>query len=635
LQIKDNQNISAATFSTLLKNLNTLQSLTLSRCATVDDVVVQALSESLDRLVELDISFCEAVTDLRTNILPSKLQNLNLSYCKVSNKTIQNLIDHNPVLRALSVSGCDQITDEGIATLSPKSLAKLQLLNLRWCNKVTASAVADLETRYNKALTVDYINTSTPNYLKQIASRLLNIATKYTPKGSKIPTEIDYSGQDMQVLIESAIVLRRILSLEVNPPINDVISAGLVPVLINMICEDKPPQLQFEAAWALTNIASGSPQHTASVVDAGAVPLFVKLLQSKDTDVKSQAVWALGNIAGDSAQMRNYVLSNGALKPLLQIVRSLQSSKLVAVLAKPDLALLRNVTWTISNLCRGKPIPDFETVEIAISELVHLLHHATDEEVLTDTCWALSYLSDGPNERIQKIIDTGICKRICELLRHPVLSIVTPALRTAGNVVTGDDQQTQVILNCGLLQALKPLLASPKKSIKKETIWTISNITAGSTGHIAAVVDEGLFPIIVNILLNGDFDLKKEAAWAISNATSGGTSLQIKYLVNIGCLHPLYSVLSGTDTRLHAVALEGLENILKSGKMENTQEYIEMIEGIDGLAAVMKLQKGPVADKAKSLLEFFPEDEDEDEEDEEDEDFVPPANPANPQSFQF
>jgi len=58
------------------------------------------------------------------------------------------------------------------------------------------------------------------------------------------------------------------------------------------------PDVQFEAAWALTNIASGSPTQTRAVVKAGAVGPFVKLLSVKHVNVAEQAVWALGNIAG-------------------------------------------------------------------------------------------------------------------------------------------------------------------------------------------------------------------------------------------------------------------------------------------------------------------------------------------------
>uniref|UniRef100_M8CBT9 Importin subunit alpha-1b n=1 Tax=Aegilops tauschii TaxID=37682 RepID=M8CBT9_AEGTA len=79
---------------------------------------------------------------------------------------------------------------------------------------------------------------------------------------------------------------------------------------------------------------------------------------------------------------------SGGLFPLLQQLNE-----------HGKLSMLRNATWTLSNFCRGKPQLNFEQVKPALSALQRLIH-SQDEEVLTDACWALSYLSDGTNDKI-------------------------------------------------------------------------------------------------------------------------------------------------------------------------------------------------------------------------------------------
>ena len=164
--------------------------------------------------------------------------------------------------------------------------------------------------------------------------------------------------------------IRTLLSTRRTPPIEQVIAADLLPILVHFLDLQAPHDLQFEAAWILTNISSGTSEQTAVVVQAQAINPLVALLSSPHDDIREQAVWALGNIAGDCANYSLTILEAGAMPPLIHCV---EKSKKVS--------LPRMAVWTISNLCRGRPYPPFSLVEPALDTLVSQLFTTKDEEV--------------------------------------------------------------------------------------------------------------------------------------------------------------------------------------------------------------------------------------------------------------
>jgi len=375
----------------------------------------------------------------------------------------------------------------------------------------------------------------------------------------------DVLNSDPKIQFEAVVNIRKLLAGEINPPIDQVISAGILPTLVGILkIRNHPnPKMQFEAAWAITNIASGTSEQTLAVLHCGAVEVFVEILRTGIDMIKEQAVWALGNIAGDSSSCRDFILQLQVIPYLIQLTG----------VGVPQ-PLRKNAVWTISNLCRGRPAPVFSFIRITIPYLVQLLHDP-DSNIVGDALWALSYITDGDNERIEEVLKFPVAEIVVPLLLHKLSTVYAPALRVVGNISTGEDRHTQAILDAGVIPRLRVLLEGNSKGIIREVCWALSNITAGTPNQIQFIFDEpGLVIALRDLLHIADFAVKKEATWALANITSTGSLMQVKALIDNHCLPPLCALLYAPDARLVYVALEAINNVIVRG---------ESLRGSDGI----------------------------------------------------
>ena len=85
------------------------------------------------------------------------------------------------------------------------------------------------------------------------------------------------------------------------------------------------------------------------------------------------------------------------------------------------------------------------------------------------------------------MVDAQVIPHLVKLLDSGELPVMTPSLRTLGNIVTGNDVQTDAVIESCAVPVFAKLLQHPKMNIVKEAAWTISNITAGNSTQIQVV----------------------------------------------------------------------------------------------------------------------------------------------------
>jgi importin subunit alpha-1 len=358
--------------------------------------------------------------------------------------------------------------------------------------------------------------------------------------------------------------MRKVLSRETSPPIGEAIAAiaaGAVPLLAKLLEKSNTPATQFEAAWALTNIASCTTEHTACVVNTpGLISSFVSLLGSADHNVCEQTVWALGNIAGDSPMYRDLLLERGVLTELTHIPGRFGDSG-------TTLALRRLMMWMIANLCRGKPAPPLSAVASVLPYVSAMIHYP-DSEVVTDAMWCLSYISDGTNDRISAVLAHGVLPAIMYHLSSGAgQAIEVAALRSLGNIVGGDEHQTTLAIEHGAITVLCAMLRAqvhnPRAVTQKEILWALSNIAAGNAQQKNALLQAGVFDLIASYVTMDDQTIRSDSQWTVANALQGASPADRTAIIGSASFRALLNAAS--SHRIFLVGVEGIEIALEHG----------------------------------------------------------------------
>eukprot|EP00744_Colponema_vietnamica_P016200 GILI01022730.1.p1 GENE.GILI01022730.1~~GILI01022730.1.p1 ORF type:complete len:415 (-),score=30.05 GILI01022730.1:189-1367(-) len=320
-----------------------------------------------------------------------------------------------------------------------------------------------------------------------------------------------------------------------------------------------------EASWALATMAcDGDRARLNYIVGLNAIPVWVDHLTNGSDACKRPAVVGLLCVAGGGAKFRSLVLTQNIIPLLLDVInRTMNSSG-----GEDSFPLMWTSVQLVSSLVRHNPPPPASTIASTVPMFAMLLQHS-EPVVALQAIWAISHIADGPQGRIQLVVDSGALMPIVSMLSHESDRFRLPALKSLGCVCYGSEQQCQAAVDAGCLPPLILLLAPtmPQK-IRREAIWILLNISAGSQSQIQALIDAQLAPVIVSTIGHPEPDVKKGAMLACANMATNGSFHQTCFLVECGAIHALCSSLS-TDSDMPigvlTVCLDALLTIYRSG----------------------------------------------------------------------
>ncbi|CAD8085194.1 unnamed protein product [Paramecium primaurelia] len=381
-------------------------------------------------------------------------------------------------------------------------------------------------------------------------------------------------------LLSDTIVAQPIESL-----IQKVLQTNIQYNLFSIVKLNSIPLLKYEALWIISNIVFGTQEQIQIILDNDGINILFLALESQYDELIELGIWSLANIAADNIKFRDMLLQQGILFHLKRIWKQYKNTKS---------ELIKTIVWALSNLAKGKPTTKFRIREL-IQILSEIIISTNDEEQLIDSSWSLSYLIQNIYE-IDMQIDKRLIKKLKLLLNSTKHTLIIPALKNIGNILSGNDEQTNQVLQAGVLQSFEILLQHKRKSIRREVYWSLSNIVAGTIPQIKQIIrNDQLLKSLFKQLKLSDLQITKYIAFFVSNSAIYAELIDLEYLiVNYEFIQKLSWLLDKNDEQIIQATLEGICKLIQKLQFEGKfAMYKQLIEDQKIIAKVIQLQSHP------------------------------------------
>lgn len=368
-------------------------------------------------------------------------------------------------------------------------------------------------------------------------------------------------------------------------PIDDLVNAGLVPLLVGFLETSRfvhklysasvltqfilvhSLKIQIEASWILINVAFGSTKQANSIVVANGIPRLLRLLKSTNLKLATQAAWTLSNLCGDGETFRDLILDEGAVTVL---------SELLKKSASLDQEFLKLIVWFSLNISRHSYV-SLASVQPLFQPLLNLLK-LKDRKLLVDTCWFfINYMN--LNGTIPDAVLLNILVHFSPLLDQENPFVAESALRFVCIVVghPSPSKNKQVVAS-GILSKVIALITNGKDVISRLATMCCRYLAFSRGQPIQVLIDNNVMDALVQLFDGENFSWKskREGIFLITNLMNHGSYAQIEILANVRSMASFVNLLKSSEVEIVKATLKVLMNNINEGFNDFTDVLTEV-----------------------------------------------------------